>query len=71
MPDVYLDIFIGNREEHSNAQAAYEATYLLLSKNAKVYGLPTLPADLSEEQQEILADLDVQIHCQLYLLSDV
>jgi hypothetical protein len=69
--NVYLDIFIGNREEHAKAQAAYKATCSLLSKNAKVYGLPTSPADLSEEQQEILADLDVQIHCQPYLLSNV
>jgi hypothetical protein len=57
--DVYLDIFIGNREEHEDSQAAYEATSFLLSKSAKIYGLPTLPADLTEDQREILADLDV------------
>ena len=68
--DIYLDIFIGNREDHAKRQAAYEATCSLLSKNAKIYGLPTSPADLSEEHREILADLDVQIHCQPYLMPN-
>lgn len=71
MPNVFLDIFIGNRAEHAKCQAAYEATCSLLAKNAKIYGLPRSPEDLSDEQQQILADLDVQIHCPLFPLSNI
>lgn len=56
---VYLDVYIGSRDEHATNQAAYDATCSLLSKNAEIYGLPSSPADLSEEQQDILRDLDV------------
>ena len=56
---VYLDIYIGSREENARAQAAYDLTFSLLSKNAQIYGLPSSPADLSEEQQDILKELDV------------
>lgn len=60
--DVYLDVFIGDRDQNAEAQTAYNNTCLLLSKNAKIYGLPELPADLSEEQQDTLKELDVEIH---------
>jgi hypothetical protein len=56
---VYLDIFIGDRDEHAKAMARYESTCALLAKNAKVYGLPSTPSELSEEQQQILNELDV------------
>jgi hypothetical protein len=62
---VYLDICIGNRDEYATAQAAYNSTCSLLSNNAKIYGLPSSLADLSEEQRDILRDLDVHT----YLLS--
>lgn len=58
-PSAYLDIFIGNQDEHDRAQAAYDATVALLAKNAAIYGLAPSPAALSEEQQGILRDLDV------------
>jgi cyclophilin family peptidyl-prolyl cis-trans isomerase len=61
---VYLDICIGNRDEYATAQAAYNSTCSLLSNNAKIYGLPSSPADLSEEQRDILRDLDKSISLQ-------
>ena len=56
---VFLDVFIGNSEEHAQATAAYDATVALLVKNAAIYGLPQVPSELSEEQQGILKELDV------------
>ena len=56
---VHLDIFIGNGAEHAQAETAYNTTAALLLKNAAIYGLPTSPSELSEEQQEILKELDV------------
>lgn len=56
---VFLDIHMGNREDHAKEQAEYDATTSLLTKNAAIYGLPTTPAELTEEQQQILAELDV------------
>ncbi len=56
---VYLEIFIGNTDEHAQADVAYNATAALLAKHAAIYGLPNSPADLSGEQQEILKELDV------------
>ena len=64
---VYLDICMGNREEHARAQAAYDATAALLAKNASIYGLPATPPELTEEQQDILKELDV--HSPLAILS--
>lgn len=64
---VYLDIYIGCRKENEKAQAAYDFTYSLLSKNAKIYGLPSSLAELSEEQQGILKDLDVQTQYRFFL----
>ena len=57
MTSIYLDIFIGNRDENSKHQLEYDATCSLLAKNAKIYGLPTSPTELNEEQRLILADL--------------
>ncbi|PSR71464.1 hypothetical protein PHLCEN_2v12731 [Hermanssonia centrifuga] len=55
---VFLDVYIGDRDAHASGQADYEATCALLSKNAAIYGLPSSPADLTEEQQQILSELD-------------
>ena len=55
----YLDICIGHSDQHAIAQASYDATVSLLTKNAAIYGLPSSPSALSEEQQEILKELDV------------
>ncbi|KAH9854528.1 cyclophilin-like domain-containing protein [Lenzites betulinus] len=54
----YLDIYMGDKDEHDRAQSAYDATAALLAKNAAIYALPTSPAALSEEQQDILQELD-------------
>ena len=61
MPDerVYLDIHVGNRDAHATEQSEYDATCALLKKNASIYGLPDTPEELSEEQQQILAEIDV------------
>ncbi|THH32575.1 hypothetical protein EUX98_g1624 [Antrodiella citrinella] len=55
---VYLDVYIGDKEAHTREQAAYNATEALLSKNASIYGLPSTPQDLTDEQQDILKELD-------------
>lgn len=57
--NVFLDVYMGDREVHAKEEQEYEATKTLLSKNASIYGLPSSPADLSEEQQQILSELDV------------
>ncbi|KIP10826.1 hypothetical protein PHLGIDRAFT_28292 [Phlebiopsis gigantea 11061_1 CR5-6] len=54
----WLDIHIGDIDAHTKEQAAYDATYALLQKNHLIYGLPPSLAELSEEQQEILKELD-------------
>ena len=56
---VFLDIYMGDRDTHAAEQAAYDATNALLAKNAAIYGLPTDLAELTEEQQQILGELDV------------
>ena len=56
----YLDIYIGDKEIHGREEAAYSATCALLSKNAQIYGLPATPPELSEEQRDILRELDVR-----------
>lgn len=58
---VYLDIYVGHREEHARTQAEYDATAALLAKNAAIYGLPESPADLSDEQQDILQEIDSSV----------
>ncbi|PIL29140.1 hypothetical protein GSI_09189 [Ganoderma sinense ZZ0214-1] len=55
---VFLHILIGDSEQHARETAAYTSTATLLAKNAAIYGLPSLPAELSEEQQGILKELD-------------
>lgn len=57
--NVHLDIFIGNKEQHKLDEAAYLATCDLLANNAAIYGLPSDPQHLSQEQQEILREIDV------------
>lgn len=70
---VYLDIYIGHREEHARAQVEYDATSALLAKHAAIYGLPESPADLSDEQQDILQEIDVRRqpshHAGLFLMG--
>lgn len=61
MVSVYLDIYIGNKEEYLQAQAQYDATRALLTKSASIYGLPVIPSELSEEQRDILREIDVHI----------
>lgn len=61
----YLDIFIGDPAEHSRHEAAYNSTCSLLTKNASIYGLPPTLSELSEEQREILQDLDVYMKWRL------
>lgn len=56
---VYMDICVGHRDLHTKEQAEYDATVALLAKNATIYGLPLRPEELSEEQQQILSELDV------------
>lgn len=58
---VYLDIFLGDRDEHQRLEELYTRTRNILAKNAVIYALPPAPEELSEEQQEILQDLDVII----------
>ena len=59
---VFLDVYMGDEEEHMRAQSAYDATAAILVKNAAIYALPSLPADLSPEQQDMLQELDVLWH---------
>ncbi|KAG6331873.1 hypothetical protein ID866_7216 [Astraeus odoratus] len=56
--NAYLDIYIGDPERHSQAQNAYSRTCAFLAKNASIYGLPSSPEHLSEEQQQIVQELD-------------
>jgi hypothetical protein len=59
----YLEVNIGNKTSFEHQSAAYKQTLSLLEKNAAAYGLPESPPSLSEEQREILADLDVSAVC--------
>lgn len=56
----FLDIYIGDRELHNEQQANYDATCAFLAKNAEIYGLPTNPSELSQEQRDIVAETDVR-----------
>ena len=56
---VYLDIYIGNREEHDKEEERYKKTKRVLDKNVVIYGFPDDPEQLSVEQREILKDVDV------------
>lgn len=55
----YLDIYIGNREEHEEEEERYKKTRQVLKKNAVIYGFPDDPEQLSVEQQETLREVDV------------
>ncbi|KAH7924935.1 hypothetical protein BV22DRAFT_1034630 [Leucogyrophana mollusca] len=55
---VYLDVFMGDAEAHASLDASYKHSCDLLSKNAAIYGLPSTPEELSEEQQELLKEVD-------------
>jgi len=55
----YLDIYIGNREEHDKEEERYKKTKRVLENNAVIYGFPDDPEQLSVEQREILKDVDV------------
>ena len=63
---VYLDIYIGHREEHDKEQERYKKTKEVLKKNAVIYGLPDEPGQLSLEQQETLKEVDVLL-CSISL----
>lgn len=55
---VYLDVFIGDEEQHKIDEAAFTATCDFLANNAAIYGLPSDPRHLSSEQQEMLREID-------------
>jgi len=56
----FLDICIGDAEAHVLLSEEYQQTVELLKKHARVYGMPEIPEELSEEQQDILKDLTVR-----------
>ncbi|KAF8526591.1 cyclophilin-like domain-containing protein [Hysterangium stoloniferum] len=58
MTTAFLDVYIGDKAEYDEQSAAYERTNVLLTANYEIYGLPSLPEELSEEQREILTDLN-------------
>ncbi|KAL4253107.1 Peptidyl-prolyl cis-trans isomerase [Abortiporus biennis] len=61
-PKVFLDIFIGEKDIHRQQLAAYEATCNLVQKNSTIYRFETnKPEELSEEQREILREIDSSI----------
>jgi len=55
----YLDIYIGNREEHEREEERHKKTKEMVKKNAVIYGFPDDPEQLSMEQQETLREVDV------------
>lgn len=59
MSVAYLDIYIGQREEHDGEEGRYEKTKQVLKKNAVIYGFPEDPEQLSVEQRETLREVDV------------
>ncbi|THU96219.1 hypothetical protein K435DRAFT_755110 [Dendrothele bispora CBS 962.96] len=58
MSVVYLDIYSGDKVEYETLNDRYTHTTSLLAKNASVYGLPSSPELLTDEQQEILHDVN-------------
>ncbi|KAL1751243.1 cyclophilin-like domain-containing protein [Schizophyllum commune] len=66
MSAAFLDIFAGNEDEHASQIHGYKSTLDLLSRKAESYGLPPRPEDLSEEEQDILKDLDRSISMQFH-----
>lgn len=65
---VYLDIFMGDEEQHKLDEAAFIATRNFLANNAAIYGLPSDPHHLSSEQQEMLREIDVFAFLPIALL---
>lgn len=55
----WLDIYIGDRDAYNKEKVAYDATDSVLRKNYAIYGLPSTLEELSEEQQDMLKELDV------------
>ncbi|KAJ8073375.1 hypothetical protein PM082_011649 [Marasmius tenuissimus] len=54
----FLDVYTGDKEEHSRLTEQFNHTSSLLEKHAAVFGLPSSPELLTSEQQEILIDLN-------------
>lgn len=59
----YLDICMGDKDAHARDEAEYSATCALLLKTAHIYGVPSTPPELIEEQRDILRELDVCGQC--------
>jgi len=57
----FLDICIGDETLYENHTLEYKNTYELLNANYRIYGLPAVPEELSEEQREILVDLNPNV----------
>jgi hypothetical protein len=66
---VYLDIFMGDEEQHRVDEAAFTATCDFLANNAVIYGLPSDPRHLSSEQQDMLREIDVFAFLPMLLLQ--
>lgn len=58
-PRAFLDIYIGDKATYDAQLSAYNRTSTLLLANCTIYGLPSTPEDLSDEQQGILEDINV------------
>jgi len=54
----YFDIYIGDEATFRSSLVAYEATSELLTRNANIYGLPTIPEELNEEQRGIIEEIN-------------
>lgn len=65
---VYLDVFMGDEEQHKIDEAAFTATCDFLANNAAIYGLPSDPRHLSSEQQDMLREIDVFAFLPMLLL---
>ncbi|KAF5350757.1 hypothetical protein D9758_010344 [Tetrapyrgos nigripes] len=69
MSAVYLDVYSGDKAEYEQLSSRFDHTSALLAKNAAVYGLPSSPELLTEEQQEILQDLNKTPNAELLLFK--
>ncbi|KAJ3863323.1 cyclophilin-like domain-containing protein [Lentinula novae-zelandiae] len=54
----YLEILAGDTIKHEKETNAYNFTRSLMSKHGPIFDLPALPELLSDEQREILQDLN-------------
>ena len=66
----FLDIYAGDKEEHTQLTERYAHTSSLLQKHAAVFDLPSSPELLTSEQQEILIDLNVVLLFSCVLAKD-